>query len=174
MGAEHPSEACAVKRTFRGQKKKEIPLQCSYSTPAGSPKVKPFQLAALVKTGQSDDNLVRYFGIFVKHESERRRKDWHGRWSVAARDSEMINGDISPDRTHPIGSTEICRCQELQSRRKFQFEGRPGKMLGLTHICNTRVVGNALSVSNAALFEWHDCHPSSWIEQLESRGKNSE
>ena len=93
-------ERCVVKETFpwTGEDADELGVRM-WNASGGKVTYQPHKLAALRKTGLSDDEIVQAFEQFI--ENERTRRDaggWHGRWrSIPYRFLRWVSGRI-PDR----------------------------------------------------------------------------
>lgn len=93
---DHPN-CCVVKATFpwSGEDGDKLAGRL-YNASGGKVKYLSFQLAALRKTGLSDDEIVHRFEGFVADENRRRQAGgWHGHWkSVRYRFLQYLKGNI--------------------------------------------------------------------------------
>ena len=92
----HP-HSCAQKVTFPWSAEQGDELGvCLYAASGGRVRWYPNLLAAIRKTGLSDDEVVREFENFFAFENERRQAGgWHGHWkSVAFRFLKFLKGEL--------------------------------------------------------------------------------
>lgn len=97
---------CVVKETFRWSGESGDPLGVQlWNVSGGRVKYQPYKLAALRKTGLTDDQIVGKFGQFIANENARRKAGrWHGRWGpVQHRFLRWLTGALSQTELESLG-----------------------------------------------------------------------
>ena len=102
---EHPGR-CVVKEEFpwSGEEGDQLAMWL-WNVSGGKVKYQPHKLAALRKTGLTDDQIVEQFETFVANENARRQDGgWHGRWAAAQyRFLRWLRGELPPDELERLG-----------------------------------------------------------------------
>jgi hypothetical protein len=105
----HPG-CCVVKEKFSWSGEVGDPLGVRlWSASGGKIRYQPYRLAALRKTGLSDEQIVSRFDEFITAEHERRQSQhWHGRWAVVSyRFLRWLTGKISPTELERLGLASV-------------------------------------------------------------------